>query len=322
MMKFIWRTDIHIADESPMTRLDDWLSTILDKIRQVGQIAKRHDATAVIDGGDYFHIKSPSRNSHRLIQETIRAHQDYPCPVIGNVGNHDVKYGEIRFLDESPLGVLFETGIFKRNYDKYEHVFVQDNLKVRVVGVPYHGISYNKDYIRSLCTKKDEDFLLVHMHLLASLEGGSMFEGEDILSYDEIMSYDADVFMFGHWHKDQGVYTRGDKTIINIGSLSRGSISLDDLQRIPSVACINLSKGSLPKIEVIPLHVQPAENIFDLASKKHEFKKEMDTVAFIDSLKTRLSLTQGRTLMDDIRDAVLEDKVKERVLSYLELSKD
>jgi hypothetical protein len=191
----VWRTDVHLSDNPPSSRKDDWTSTVLDKLRQVGVVAAKVQAAAVLDGGDFFHVKSPSRNTHDLIRRTAEVHAAYPCPVYANVGNHDCVYGDYGYLDQQPLGVLFSTGVFRRLYDEHEAVFVQDGFKVRVVGVPYHGTQYDLDRFRRI-RKGDEDVLVCVAHVLASARGGSMFEGEDILSYDALPAFEPDLFCF------------------------------------------------------------------------------------------------------------------------------
>lgn len=316
-MKLLWRTDVHLADQGPVSRLDNWSESVFDKLKQVGELAGLHKVKAVIDGGDYFHVKSPSRNSHSLIQQTAQLHKDYPCPVLCNVGNHDVKFGDLKYLEESPLGVLFATGCFEKNFDSHDHTFIEDGLKIRVVGVPYHGTTYDRDYIRTLCTKKDEDYLFVHMHLLASPEGGTLFEGEDILSYSEISQLDADVFAFGHWHRDQGVAQIGNKTIINVGSLTRGSLSSDDLKRTPQTALLDFTHQGV-KVTTLPLNVKPAKDVFDLVGRNRVEEASMRQIAFIEHMKDTLSLDTQKPLSDMIRDLPIDPMVKERALSYLE----
>ena len=185
-MKLLWRTDVHLSERNPRSRTDNWREAIMDKLRQVGGIAKEIGAEAVIDGGDFFDIKSPSRNSHDLIREVAELHADYPCPVYANVGNHDCVYGDYTYLPQQPLGVLFATGVFKRLYDSHEAVFADGGVKVRLAGIPYHGTTYDLDRFKNI-TKGDEDYLVVTAHVLASAKGGSMFENEDIIKYDDLI---------------------------------------------------------------------------------------------------------------------------------------
>lgn len=318
VITLVWRTDIHLADTSPQSRTDDWTTTILGKIQQVGSIARAEKAAAVLDGGDFFHIKSPGRNSHELVLKAAEAHLAYSCPVYGNVGNHDVKYGNMEFLPESPLGVLFASGVFKRLYDEHEAVFEQGGVKVRVVGIPYHGTKYDMNRFTSI-SKGDEDYLVVIAHCLASQAGGTMFEAEDIVRYSDLVNSDADVFCFGHWHKDQGIteIAKG-KTVINIGSMSRGSISQDDLERTPSCVVMKFTAGAA-HFEKVPLRVAPPSEVFNLAGRTRMIERQNTMNDVVDRLKGALDMRTEGSILDLVREAhSVPDPIKERTLMYLE----
>lgn len=317
MIRLVWRTDVHLSDTPPSSRRDDWAATVLDKLRQVGEVARKVGASAVIDGGDFFHVKSPSRNSHELIRRTAEVHAAYPCPVYGNVGNHDCVYGDYAYLDQQPLGVLFATGVFRRLYDEHEYVVEQGGYKVRVVGVPYHGTQYDLDRFRRI-RKGDEDVLVCVAHVLASAKGGSMFEGEDIIAYDALAAFEPDVFCFGHWHKDQGVEVVGGKTIINVGSLTRGSLSQDEVERKPACAVMSFAPGHPPQVQVVRLRVAPASEVFDVAGRARAVARATTVDTFAESVRARLATERGRDVTEVVAGLDVPDRVRERVLLYLE----
>lgn len=316
MVTLVWRTDVHLADKAPQSRTDDWASSVLDKLMQVGEIAREVKADAVIDGGDFFHIKTPSRNSHELIQRVAAVHDEYPCPVFGLTGNHDVKYGDPEFIDESPLGVLFATGVFRPFGGDMDVVFEGGGLKVRLCGIPYHGKKYDENLIRGFI-KRDEDYLFVAAHLLASQSGGEMFGSEDIVRYSDLTGLDPDVWAFGHWHKNQGVTTLGGKHIINIGSLTRGALSEDDMKRIPEVAILRFTDKGID-IERRQLEVEPAEEVFDIESRVKQEARKMTVDAFVDSVTKALGKQDRKPLLEEVRGMDLPDPVIDRVVEYLE----
>lgn len=317
MITLVWRTDVHLSDQNPQSRTDDWAETVLGKLKQVGDIAKVLDAQAVLDGGDFFHIKSPRRNSHELIQRVARIHQEYPCPVYGCVGNHDLKYGDMRFLPESPLGVLFETGVFKRLYDKHEAVFESDGVKVRVVGVPYHGTQYEMDRFHNI-KKGDEDHLVVVGHVLASKQGGSMFENEDIISYKDLVDVPASAFCFGHWHKDQGITEIAPgKFVVNVGSLTRGALNQDDLGRVPCAVSMSFTKGGV-EIKRHPLKVGDPSEVFDLDGRKAMETRSAAMEEFVENLQNTLTRSDKPPLEDVLRGLDIPENVREQALLYLE----
>ena len=318
MLRFIWRTDIHVSDHAPRRRSDDWNKALLEKIRWIGSYAKEVGADAVIDGGDFFDVKSPAKNSHKLIQQVIEAHADYPCPVYANVGNHDCVYGDYSFLPQQPLGVLFSAGVFKRLYDEHElRLTSVDGTSVRVCGVPYHGVRY--DMGRFNIKKGDEDYLITAAHVLASKTGGNMFEGEDIVKYNDLTQYDTDLWLFGHWHKDQGIADIGDsKKAVNLGSLSRGSLSQDNLDRKPKVALITVSEKGLEVEEVIVPH-KPASEAFNVEQKVREEAEEGRIASFVESLKVLSNQSATKLpIKDKIKSLDIGEEVKEKAYLLLE----
>jgi len=318
-MKLIWRTDIHLSDKTPVSRKDNWKETIFNKIRQVGELAKKHNATAVLDGGDFFDIKSPSRNSHELVREVIDIHKEYPCPVYANVGNHDCVYGDYSFLPQQPLGVLFSSGCFQRLYDEHEITFEENGVKVRVVGVPYHGVEYDMERFKNI-KKGDEDWLVCIAHVLASEKGGSMFEGEDIIKYSDLTDLDPDVFCFGHWHKNQGItnisHTR-QQWVVNIGSLSRGSLTQDNLDRVPCVALMEFDKEGIHLME-IPLEIESAEEVFDIEKRMQEQVRKDTMSQLVTTIQDRLKSTQGLDLRASVQALDIPNSLKELAISYIE----
>ena len=314
----VWRSDVHLADQPPQSRTDDWTETLLGKLEQVGAVATKAQAQAVLDGGDFFHIKSPGRNTHALVRRVAQLHKGYPCPVYGNVGNHDVKYGNLEYLDESPLSVLFDSGVFQRCYNEHEAVFTNKGVTVRVVGIPYHGTQYDMNRFTTI-TKGDEDYLVVMVHCLASAKGGMMFEAEDIVSYNDLANLDPDVWCFGHWHKDQGVIEYGSKWIVNVGSLSRGSLAIDDLARTPSCAVLTFNKKGV-KVVSVPLEVEPVTAVFDLERRDRETSRKETVETLVESILKTLGTKQEDSLLEEVRAMPdISEPVRERTIAYLEL---
>lgn len=351
-LRLVWRTDVHLSDRPPQSRRDDWESSLIGKLEQIRHIAHNMKAMAVLDGGDFFHVKSPVRTPHRLIQRVAELHKTYSCPVYATVGNHDCVYGDIDFLPQQPLGVLFATGVFQRLYNEHEVYFgpgVWDGTGegvypynratdawaagdpfqyatdrddrvpiVRVVGVPYHGTSYDMARLSGI-GKGREDYLVVIAHMLASKRGGTMFEREDIVSYDDLAGMAGDLFCFGHWHKNQGVKEIAPgKFVVNVGSLSRGSLAEDDVGRIPT--CALLSFGDRIEIEERELVVQPPRDVFDLAGRQKRIERDQSAEHFVKSLKESLGWDKPKeSLLEQVRTIPdLPDEVRERVLLYLE----
>jgi len=322
----VWRTDVHLSDHTPRSRTDDWATTVLRKLAAVGVIARNADAQAVIDGGDFFDLKAPGRNSHALIRRAIEVHRDYPCPVYANVGNHDCVYGDYSYLPQQPLGVLYEAGTFRRLYDDFDVTFTAPGARknlplttVRVVGVPYHGVTYDLDRLARI-KKGNEDYLMVVCHLLASPTQSTMFDSEDVVRYDTLDNYpDVDCWAFGHWHKDQGItHTPGGATVVNIGSLTRGALSQDNLDRTPCVAVLRFDLDGIIATKVQIPHA-PAGEVFDLFAKDKDAIQKTMIEEFVDHLSQTFAPSSQKSLCDTVREipGVIES-VRERTIGYIE----
>lgn len=144
-----------------------------------------------------------------------------------------------------------------------------------------------------------------------------MFGSEDIVPYAELANLDPDLWCFGHWHKNQGVVRVGKKIIVNIGSLTRGSLSEDEVTRIPECAVLSFSKKGI-EVEQRPLKVAPASEVFDLVGRTRQEARAMTVDAFVDSVKTTLTAKPAESLLDQVRALVAPDAVKERLMAYLE----
>jgi DNA repair exonuclease SbcCD nuclease subunit len=322
MIRFVSRTDTHLSDHTPTSRTDDWTGTVFGKIRQIGRIAQKVDADAVLDNGDFFDVKAPIRNSHALVRQCADIHEEYPCPVYGNVGNHDCTRQDIRNLPKQPLGVLFATGVFQRCYDEHEHVF-DDNqgLSVRVKGIPFHGNKYDLDRFRA-CKKHGEDYLLVMAHVLASEKGGTMFDNEDVIKYADLLDLapDVDVWLFGHWHKDQGIKEIAPgKWVINLGSLTRGALAWDDVTRQPAVSVITFTPEGID-IERHDIEIQPHEDVFDVDGRVREESRAATMDFFVDSIRKTLTETEDSASLSEKVEAMegLPEKVRNRAIEFIE----
>lgn len=323
MLSLLWRTDVHCRDQSPESRTDVWADTVAEKLIEIGEIARRHACKAVLDGGDFFDDKTPVRTSHRLVGRMARIHATYPCPVYANVGNHDVRLAQLDNLAENPLEVLFASGAFRRLYDEHEAVFEDEGVKVRVVGIPYHGPRYDLDRFRAI-ERGDEDWLVCCAHVLASAKGGEMFAGEDIVRYDDLpdLAPGVDVHCFGHWHKNQGIQEiRDGKWVVNVGSLTRGALTQDSVEREPGVVLMGFwprERGLPPALEFVKIKARPAEEIFDMDKRTREEARAMTVDAFVESVKQELEAKPDRPFEEILEGMDIPSKVKERALEFIE----
>ena len=317
-MKFVFRTDVHATDKSPASWKGDYLAEIQSSLTQIGVLAQ--GAVAVLDGGDFFHIKAATRNSHALVARMAEVHTGYPCPVYAIEGNHDLAYNNLESVGNQPLGVLFATGIFRW---LREEIFESEGIRVRVVGVPYVP-DRELSTLRALRKQPGDDHLIVVAHAFAAENPSAMqeeFFGDSVFKYADLVSSDGpSVFLFGHWHQDQGVVQIGNTTFVNQGSVSRGALVKENLSRVPKVAVLNVSQAGI-KVELVELKVSPAETVFDLDTKSRVESERKDIENFVARLKENALQDPATVIESSVAALDFADDVRDAALHYLEMAR-
>lgn len=313
---FLYRTDTHVSDRSPSSWKGDYPAEIWSNLEQIGRIAKEREITAVLDGGDYFHMKQASRNSHSLIVRSAATQRAYPCPTYCVEGNHDLAYNDLGSLTRQPLGVLYETGVF---LNLREQVFRDGDLQVRVVGMPYNPLRTLKELL-ALKKQPGDDHLIAVVHALASEDPPEKVEdffGESVFKYADLIAEDGpSAFLFGHWHRDQGVVTLQGRSFVNQGAVSRGALTHENVARTPKVSLIECDKSAVTVTE-IPLLVAPAEDVFDFERKEMAEAERRSIETFIELLQEDASYSSQQSIEDNIRGFDVAAEVRDLALHYL-----
>lgn len=283
-MRFIFRTDVHAADKGPASWKGDYPAEIRSNLVQIGQMAKDHGAIAVLDGGDFFHVKDPLRNSHALVKDVMSIHNDYHCPVYCVEGNHDIVGNNLTTILKQPLGVLFESGVFK---ELREEVFIDGLEQVRVVGFPYSSERTLRE-IQAFRKQPGDTAMIAIIHALAGENPPPNVEdffGEPVFRYDSMLVEGGfDVLCFGHWHRDQGIVQLEGRYFVNQGAVSRGALVKENLERTPKVALIEVDQGQI-SVKALPLTVLPAEEVFDVERKERLEKESLAIDQFVIQLE-------------------------------------
>ena len=128
---------------------------------------------------------------------------------------------------------------------------------------------------------------------------------------------------FGHWHKDQGVEEIGGKTFVNIGSLTRGALSQDEVQRRPACAILTCTSAGV-EVQTVRLRVKPAEEVFDVEKRARQVRQQNEMDAFVTKIRESL-VVEGDEREKDVQEAIegfedVPEEVRNRALHYLELA--
>jgi DNA repair exonuclease SbcCD nuclease subunit len=314
---FIFRTDVHAADKGPASWKGNYNAEIFESLRQVGELARLHGVVGVLDGGDYFHVKAPGRNSHGLIYDTGKLHKDYPCPVYSIEGNHDLMGNNLDTIEDQPLGVLYVSGIFEH---LREQVFESDGLRVRVVGVPYSP-SRDLAEIQAIRKQPGDDYLVAIVHALAAENPPAHVEeffGEPVFRYSSFIFEDGpDVFCFGHWHMDQGIVQLEGRHFVNQGALSRGALTKENTERTPKVSLLEFTKEGI-QTRTLDIKVAPPEEVYDFDRKERQERESLVITQFVDQLEADMQIDPAQDVTTNVSSMNFAPEVRSRALTYLE----
>lgn len=272
-MRFLFITDSQIKGINPSIRKGNFLVDILDKHREVFDIAKSMACDYVFHGGDVFDSPTVSLSVCDAFVDLIEA-QDKPLLTI--YGNHD----EIGASKETS-GLSILSHIFKRS-KKIEKLARLEIDECLVDGHDfYYGIetSIKEKGLFSGDVSKRIKIALVHAMILDD----DFINTVDFVRMDEIET-DYDFIFLGHYHPALGSNqfdnskTKTGKTIfIGPGALSRMSIGKGDRDLKPS--CVFFDTRTLEMKFIELKNIKPYEDLFDLTDieEKQEADKTLDS---------------------------------------------
>jgi DNA repair exonuclease SbcCD nuclease subunit len=317
-------TDIHLADRAPGRRRDQYRETILGKLEYASELTNKVKG-ACICGGDVFHRKSPSQNSHALVESTIKIFKSFPeeC-VYGVVGNHDFSQDNIETLPNQPLGVLIASNVYKSITQPVVFSNKDSSVEVVVTGFDYkdtestlEALKLMKKELRDPFYKGTYKVCVIHQVGRPGADGD--FFGEKTIGYNTLSGYGFDLVLWGHDHSYVEPKTIDGTLHLHYGSLSRASLSLDEVDRDIIIPVVSFSTDGMKVIEkqVPTIPLEACFSVSDSGIKKINKSDEM--VSFLDYLEEQVSEVESDDPLE-ILDTICDDQnVKDLVKDYCEL---
>lgn len=298
--KFLFMTDTHFRDQAPRSRIDDIRESQFAKLNEIIEIVREHNVSAIFHGGDFFDHKRPS---HRLVADLIDWAREIGVPIYSAIGNHDVTGYNLDSVNNSGLGVLFEsqalTPLNTVSYDQEKIIFkgVHVNANAKT--------NFDQDYL--INDKKYKDYLKVivsHNYLIPT---PVPFEG---FVHPKDVKTNANLVLCGHYHEPFEYDTVHTKWI-NPGPLCRWRST--DRNKKPEVLLITVDQGKFDIAHIPLTSAKSAEEIFDLKLLQTEERQEADIKKFVDSLeKTDF---QGVDIEQIIQNTGLKQKIPADILA-------
>jgi predicted phosphodiesterase len=299
-LRFITSSDEHCADLNIGFRKDNYKEAIFSKLIWQGEILQKFNANAMLRGGDFWHVKAANKTTMSSLVRAIEIHNKYPCPTHAIAGNHDMSNNDLESIDRQPLGVMLRSGVFK----DMNNVFEDGSMRVRVIGIDY-TTDLAEDGLCELVKKRDNmsNYTIAFVHALAEMQPSDKIQSffrERVFDYrDLVFEGCPDVYVFGHYHKDQGIKEHLGVKFVNLGAIARGALTFENLERKPKISLIRCNSQGISIEECIVPHAG-ASQVFDL-----ERKKKLDLVRQgMDEFITKLRSNSTKSTGDAIHDRI------------------
>lgn len=277
-MKLLYVTDTHIRGTTPQHRLDDFPRTLLAKLTEVVDLARRHQVTAILHGGDLFDRPDVAPSVAREFLAPLRA---APCPIYGIAGNHDVFGHNPETLMRTMLGLFDGFGLYRLIRPGEPIMLSEGSMQVQISGQEFHYDMDRRDPVLDYCLLPSGDPAAppehrhwrdpaarwaIHMTHGMLLEQRFM-EGVSHTLLDSVIGRTvADITLCAHYHPGfSRLIAQDGRWWVNPGALVRLGAGAADVRRRPAVALLELTPAEL-RLETLPLaSAPPSEEVMDLS---------------------------------------------------------
>jgi DNA repair protein SbcD/Mre11 len=273
-MKLLFLTDTHIRASSPQNRTDDFVNTLKNKFREVNEIAKREGVHAILHGGDFFDIPSPSL---AVCGDFVSIMGEAGVPIYGIAGNHDVFGHNPDTLPRTMLGFIDRIGLVKLIHPGQPLFLEQNGIRVQVTGQHYHYDLDRRDPRLDYCVDSVEADVGIHM-----VHG---MEGVAHTRVDQIMDTKAHLTLCGHNHMGWPEVKHDGKIFYNPGGFVRLSNHPADAGRTPQVLILDMTSGKM-EIKKIKLTSAPkGEECLDRTKNEEAAFMQSRLADFVQGIK-------------------------------------
>jgi DNA repair exonuclease SbcCD nuclease subunit len=302
MAKIYFVGDVHLQEQSPISRKDSYPTSILNKLSEIGNLVKENNIDAVIFSGDIF---STSAITLKYFKRCVKAFRDIPCPCYSIVGNHDIPRNNLDLMEDSPLDLLFSVGVLNHlDTLTYDDVFIK-------------GIDYTKDLVSStnalvnmtkdLVKNYDYSILVAHRYF-----NTPMF-GVDNITPEELENLNYNMVFLGHAHDEYEDLKVGNTLLFRIGSLSRGTKANSQLYR-ENIYVLEFDTQTKQytrvKVPCLPTNEAFKDRVF--IEKQEEIQKNLDEVLI------KFEYNQDESIYDYMDKIEMEEEIRNLITSYLE----
>lgn len=280
-MKLLYLTDTHIRASSPQNRTDDFVMTLKNKFQEVNDIARREGVSAILHGGDFFDIPSPSLS---VCGDFVSLMGQAGVPIYGIAGNHDVFGHNPDTLPRTMLGFIARIGVVRLIHPGQPVILEDKGVRVQVTGQHYHYDLDRRDPRLDYVVDNVEADVGIHL-VHGMLMDRAFIEGVAHTRVDQILDTKAHLTLCGHNHLGWPEVKHDGKIFYNPGGLVRMSNHPADAGRTPQVLILDMTGGEL-KIKKIKLTTAPpGDECLDRSKNEEAAFSQQRLAEFVQGIK-------------------------------------
>ncbi len=326
--------DVHHSDRSPSSCTDSYNDDLLDLWDEVHKVATKVKACAIIQAGDLFHIKTPSRNSHKLVLSVISKFSTMPCPVFVVPGNHDLLADRMESLWETqPLGVVLSSGAahllsgWSDSPSVLGKPVYASNALIPEIPAPVYGVPWLQTWNHTDQSVRDQGVAEALADFRSRFDGtvpmlivthAPFYPPGQESPYESYRTADfaqaalgADYWnisvYYGHIHEAHGVYRSNKVKFANAGALSRGSLHEYNLTREVSVTLWDTVSGGF---QIVPIPHKPASEVFRIEEAAKVKASQVELDSFLESIgQATIKITSTEAVLAHVLTLGLDDEV-------------
>lgn len=242
-MRVLFIGDAHLDNQSPVSRLDDFKTTTIVKLRSILQLANDNNITTCIFTGDMFDKYSVPLSYLVDVIEVLREFKSSGVDVYSLIGNHDLPYNNMQYFKSTPLSLLYKSGLVKP-FSMDNPIELDNDFKV-------YGINFTEmgDIVKPVDAVTN---VLVMHYASENTVPGESINLKDLSKFKIVVS--------GHDHMPYDIINNDTTILIRPGALIRRTKESYNLSRDIYTYMIDTNNYKILKLK-LP-NVKPAEEVF------------------------------------------------------------
>lgn len=303
-------TDIHLTENAPCHRLDDYIKTQAQKLESAYNVFVQNGCDFVMFGGDFYdrHIIASKYegqiiSSYKIVNTAIKIMKESGLMTYACIGEHDLYGHHVSTYPESTLA-------FMADYcPEFRILWTPEHLANGISLYPKHEWQKMTDVDKTVVDSQRFNILVCHELLhIKKMPFETVYTKELTLPYDLVVC--------GDLHCGFEPHKVGKTWYANPGSLVRKTTA--DSKRMPKVLLIDIEHGYEPIIRevILPCAKKGSEVLgIGIAETVRSFETDLDISGFasgFDAL-TAHENTDIYRLFEDFR---ANNGVRSDVLDY------